>query len=144
VFISRFDGLGKNHTENALFCANSNNTHHDACEACYHIPTGDYDTTTEMKAIDENLRAMKLGDHIAMFLVATMVAVSVARELDDIFVCRMMRQGYFEENEGEDEHKPTWRKNEFVPHHVPLMMVEFLRHWVLLPMITKTVAWLVL
>eukprot|EP01045_Picozoa_sp_COSAG04_P017045 COSAG04_NODE_1479_length_6568_cov_94.314886_2_plen_362_part_00 len=78
------------------------------------------------------IACMKFGDVMTTILIACCVAIAAARELDDITVCQLMR-------------KPMMRNpKEWDWFQLPLSLLEALRHFVLLPLITKTIPWLVL
>lgn len=128
--------MGWNLTANAEFCKatlqDGTNHYHDACHACYDLDTGLWDSTTLNLAAQENLKSMKFVDIGAMILISCMVSVACARELDDITTCRLMR-------------KPIMRNpRELNWFQLPLFLLETIRHFVLLPLLTKTIPWLVL
>ena len=140
--MSRFQGLGFNMSANAEFCKQGlsagSDHYHQACDACYNVATDVWADTTMNKAVQDNLRAMKMGDQLTMILASCMVAVAVARELDDIVLCRMMRCGFL------PERSKLFQPNAWSWWQVPLFMLETIRHYCLLPLLTKAIPWLVL
>ena len=136
VFLSSFNELGFNLTANAEFCKagleDGTNHYHPACRACYDAATDTWNPTTLNHAVQNNLKSMKFGDVMTTILISCMVAIAAARELDDITTCRLMR-------------RPMMRNPmEWDWFQLPLFLLETLRQFVLLPLITKTIPWLVL
>ena len=128
---SRFRGFSttNNHTANAVFC--QNNTHHDACDACYSPITDSFDGTTTGDVFHQNMRAMKIGDHATVFLAAAMVAFEAITEMEDITGCQILLGRASERAEGACERRL-------------LTVVMWLRNYLLLPLICASVPILII
>lgn len=117
------------------------NVGHDVCDSCYDRVTHSWDGTTEAQAVNENLTSMKFGDYATVLLISAIVAVAVCSEIEDVSICRFMRFGTFSQQEGEAQ---VWTARGWSAWHVPLLVLENLRQFCLLPLTCLAVPWLIL
>jgi hypothetical protein len=140
VSISNYDFFSRNHTANEEYCLSYpvDQDPHVACEGCLNVVKRSgalelrFDTTTTLDIVRRNLDTILAGDFVTLALASFLVAVAVARDLDDVLHCRALRGAIWEGEGVAPPGRVAW-------HNTALAGIETLRQFTLVPIVALCV-----